>query len=137
MTNEELLKKANSFMLFNANEYLKKLTGEDTFASEIITIEKASSFPEKWAIRRSGGCWSKTENAFCYERNPSSRDEEFFKEFRFSSLEDALIIGEKIASAYERAYINWYDFVYVKKNDNPYVARFVQDEMKKSFSTEV
>jgi hypothetical protein len=48
-----------------------------------------------WAIRRNGLVLGKTQE-WQYEPMPSSRDEDFFKEFRFETLEEAVTAIERI-----------------------------------------
>jgi hypothetical protein len=62
---------------------------------EAFVVVEATKFndehtPISWAIRRSGSVMSKTTGHFDYEPMPSSRDDEFFAEYRFTSMEEAI-----------------------------------------------
>ena len=55
---------------------------------------------ERWAIRQGGNVLRKTPNDegmyfFEYEPMPSSRDDEFYKEFRWDTKEDAYDFWER------------------------------------------
>ena len=45
--------------------------------------------PSLWAVRRGNSCMGKTDGVFIYEPQPSSRDDEFFTEYRFATFEEA------------------------------------------------
>jgi len=103
---------ATSFTIFNGQEHIRNEfinnnleVQNNISASELITVEKTNSYPERWAIRNGmNSCWSKKINHFCYERMPSSRDEDFFQEMRFETLDEAMKIGLEIAKVYEKAF---------------------------------
>ena len=44
----------------------------------------------KWAVRRNGDCLSK-DGEWEWEVSPSSRNNDFYKNFRFNSLEEAVV----------------------------------------------
>lgn len=51
-------------------------------------------YPEdrpSWAIRNNSFCWSRSRVAWVYEPLPSNRDDEFFKDCRFSFDEASAI----------------------------------------------
>lgn len=48
-----------------------------------------SNKPNSWAVRIGRTCMSKFTGVFDYEPMPSSRDDDFFNEYRFSTPEEA------------------------------------------------
>ena len=62
----------------------------DEFHTNDIYIKKTNANTNTYGIYRGTCCFSKKNRHFYLEPASSSRDEEFFKEFRFSSLEDAI-----------------------------------------------
>ena len=142
MNNEQLLKLATSFTAFSAEDFLKHLSekynieAEHLSSSEQIRVEKTSSFPERWAIR-THNCWSKSEKAFVYECSPSSRNEEFYKDMRYDSLDEALAVALEIKDVYEKAFDDWFKWVFVDKKENPYIAGFLQQKKKKKFGNKI
>lgn len=67
----------------------------DVRYNQWITIEATkydehTKKPITWAIRRCGSVMSKFTGSFDHEPMPSSRDEEFFKEYRFLTIEEAV-----------------------------------------------
>jgi len=62
----------------------------------IVEATKFDEFqkPISWAIRKSSLCLSKKTKEWEYEPMPSSRDDEYYEEFRFSSLEEAITFWE-------------------------------------------
>jgi hypothetical protein len=64
--------------------------------------------PISWAIRLYDSAMSKKDGIFCHELRPSDRTQKYFKEFRFSSPEEAL------ASYRSFGYKEIYE-----RNDNP------------------
>lgn len=86
-----------------------------------VTIEK-THFQKNtlcWALRHSGLCYSKVEKEFEYETIPSSRTEEFFNEFRFSSPMEAVEVFKEWLSN-ERNY----------QNKEYFIKNFNYDELK-------
>lgn len=72
--------------------YLLKFDSQRLEQTKIeATLFDDNGKPTSWAIRKSGTCFSKITNEFHYEPLPSSRDEDFFNEFRFNSEREALI----------------------------------------------
>lgn len=55
----------------------------------IVAAHYKDKTPIKWAIRKGGTCMSKKDGIFYYEPQPSSRNQAFFNEFRFDSIEAA------------------------------------------------
>jgi len=68
------------------------LLENDMDRGKLILLERTSidPHPEKWAIRYCGLCLSKQKKKFCCETLPSSRDEKYYKEFRFDSEQEAI-----------------------------------------------
>jgi len=62
---------------------------------EATQFDEQTNEPNLWAVRRNSGVMSNKTGEFSYEPFPSSRTEEFFKEFRFSTVEDAKNTWEK------------------------------------------
>jgi hypothetical protein len=56
--------------------------------------EKDGNKPVKWAIRKGGLVFSKITGTFEYEPMPSSRDDNFFAEFRFDTPDEAARVWE-------------------------------------------
>jgi len=67
----------------------------ETFVIIEATKFDANYQPISWAIRRSGYVMSKSTGVFIYEPRPSSRTDEFFDEYRFSSVEEARLCWNK------------------------------------------
>lgn len=65
----------------------------DNYRLEWVTIESTKfneqNNPCSWAVRKSSTCMSKFSGSFDYEPMPSSRDDEFFNTYRFSTPEEA------------------------------------------------
>lgn len=57
--------------------------------SAVATRYDENKKPSSWAIRRGGSVMSKIDGLFYYEPIQSSRTDDFFKEFRFVSFEEA------------------------------------------------
>lgn len=56
--------------------------------AQIERCRQADGAPDKWAVRRHGGCLNR-EGQYEYEPMPSSRDEAFLARCRFASVDDA------------------------------------------------
>ncbi|MFW6024845.1 MAG: 5' nucleotidase, NT5C type [Candidatus Woesearchaeota archaeon] len=67
------------------NKIHKKLK----FAPDDVTVEKRSSNPDKYAVIYGRNCMSKNGD-FVMEPMPSTRTEDFLKEYRFDSVEEAM-----------------------------------------------
>ena len=61
----------------------------DWVTIEATKFDEEFSKPISWAIRCGGRCMSKITKSFDYEPLPSSRDDEFFDEYRFNTPEEA------------------------------------------------
>ncbi len=65
----------------------------DKSKMEWITIEATNyneeNSPIAWAVRQGRTCMSKFSGRFDYEPSPSSRDNDFFNEYRFNTPEEA------------------------------------------------
>jgi hypothetical protein len=81
----------NSYLLFWDERRLS-----DT---SIVATKYEAQTVTKWAIRRRGDCMSKKNGNFDYEPQPSSRDEKYFKEYRFDTPEEAATAYKKFHSA--------------------------------------
>ena len=56
---------------------------------EATKYDEQTNEPITWAVRRGGSVMSKFTGSFDYEPLPSSRDDDFFDEYRFSTPEEA------------------------------------------------
>ena len=56
---------------------------------EATKYDEETNNPIIWAVRRGGSVMSKFTGNFDYEPMPSSRDDDFFKEYRFSTPDEA------------------------------------------------
>ena len=73
------------------NSYILKFDERGIRLTEIVATKyDEEGAPISWGIRMGGFVMSKEDGEFCHEPMPSSRDEEFFKEFRFDSPQEAL-----------------------------------------------
>lgn len=67
----------------------------NTFITVEATKFDSEHKPIVWAIRRSSSVMSKKTGTFDYEPMPSNRDDEFFEEYRFDSIEEAIACWKK------------------------------------------
>ena len=67
----------------------------DWVSIEATKYSEVDSTPISWAIRRGGTAMSKNDGMFYHEPQPSSRDEDFFSEFRFDTPGDAFACWQK------------------------------------------
>lgn len=75
------------------NEYRKKC---HTFSRISVMSRKQRDGSNKWVIQTdNGSVMSKEFKEFCYEPQPSNRDDEFLHDTRFNSIEEALMFAEK------------------------------------------
>mgnify|MGYP003425797941 FL=1 len=56
---------------------------------EATKYDEQTNVPITWAVRRGGSVMSKFTGSFDYEPMPSSRDDDFFNEYRFSTPDEA------------------------------------------------
>lgn len=79
----------NSTVASIPNSYLLAYDeARDQEISAVATLFKDKK-PARWAVRRGNSCMGRTDGAFIYEPQPSSRDDEYFAEYRFATIEDA------------------------------------------------
>lgn len=72
----------NSYLLAFDEERLQEVTAE-------ATKYGLGNKPTAWTVRRGSSCMRKSDGAFIYEPQPSSRTDEFFAEYRFASFDEA------------------------------------------------
>ena len=56
---------------------------------EATKYDEQTSVPTTWAVRRGDSVMSKITGSFDYEPMPSSRDDDYFNEYRFSTPDEA------------------------------------------------
>jgi len=71
---------------------------------------------ERWSISRAGDCLSKTPNehgyfTFDYEPLPSSRDDEYYHEYRFDTAEEAYQFWVDNRSKIPATQTEWFEFI--------------------------
>ena len=91
---------ANQMSEMNLNTILTYGIHFEKNTHEWITIEatrfdETTNQPVTWAVRLGRSVMSNITGDFDYEPMPSSRDDDFFKEYRFSSPEEAAKCWEK------------------------------------------
>jgi hypothetical protein len=76
--------KVQSYILFEPENTMQKM-------SYSVTLQVRSQIDgsDLWAIYSGGNVLDKSANEFTYEPSPSNRDEQFFKDCRFSTAEEA------------------------------------------------
>ncbi len=62
---------------------------------EATRYDDETNEPTSWAVRRNSSVMSKIHGEFEFEPTPSNRNDEFFKEFRFDTPEQALECWKK------------------------------------------
>jgi hypothetical protein len=69
----------------------------DEYRSDFYTLTRTSlpPKPEKWGIYWNSCPLSKKEICFCYDIQPSSREDDYYEEFRFDSAQEALDFWNK------------------------------------------
>jgi hypothetical protein len=68
--------------------------GTSSFVVNFCRMNSPFYDGEKWAVRRSGCCLSKS-GEWDYEPIPSSRTDSFYKKYRFKTLGDAIKVYKK------------------------------------------
>lgn len=63
-----------------------------------VSLSRKHGQKFSWGLYYENYCFSKDAKNFCFEVSPSSRDEEFFLEFRFNNLREALLLFEEYLS---------------------------------------
>lgn len=94
MNEKELLKHARTFVFNAIPEEIRELDEYDEASHFDVYVEWRSK--DRWAVvDRFKACYNR-EGKRDYEPQPSSRDEDFLKEYRFS-LEEAVEIAQRVA----------------------------------------
>jgi len=100
MNIEELIKKATKFTIWSYG------VGQNSFNIDIMLRSRKGyneTNEDKWAVLQGSFlCYNKEKKDFEAESLPSSREDEFLRQTRYS-LEEAVCIAEKMACVFEKS----------------------------------
>jgi hypothetical protein len=86
---QQIVDIVNAASSLTPNSYLLDYDeARDEEISAVATLFKDKK-PVRWAVRCGNSCMGKTDGVFIYEPRPSSRDDEYFAEYRFATIQEA------------------------------------------------
>lgn len=77
-------------------EYELHVFYESEYERDVVTLRRTSKNPERWAIYHNPFVLNKKNGRFCYDPLPSSREDNYFKTYRFDTAEEAIQYWEKL-----------------------------------------